>query len=182
VTINAAAYDMLNTFEQFSARQDYENLCDALRDVQQCQRIKEFQRCLLQTTPGGVTRPILAALAGANQREVFVATVAERGFRGKQRMVLLKDVHRFGLKFIFADHVWVHYDRLWERIEPFFQNLKVVVVGAVHEYNRQDGTTDYTLTMSKLCRLCSSSSCARRGKLPLGREALGRREGEHPAS
>jgi hypothetical protein len=144
---------MLSTFDQFGAREDYDLVCEELRRLQDSRRITKLERCFVETTPGGVTRLPLETLAAANKSEVFVATVGVRGFTGKRRNVLVTDVHRFGLKFIFADHLWLPYGRHWERLEPFVQGLKVVLVGTASRYTRNDGTYDYGLALSKVTRL-----------------------------
>lgn len=149
---------MLSTFDQFGVRQDYDEICEELRRLQDSRRMTKLERCLLERTPGGPTRPPLETLAAANKTEVFVATVGVRGFTGKHRNILVNDVHRFGLKFIFADHLWLAYDRHWERLEPFLQGLKVVLVGTAIEYTRKDGTSDYGLALSKVTRLWDMAS------------------------
>lgn len=150
---------MLSTFDQFEAREDYEEICEELRRLQDSCRIAKLERCFVETTPGGVTRPPLETLAAANKSEVFVATVGVRGFTGKHRNILVTDVRRFGLKFIFADHLWLPHDRHWERLEPFVQGLKVVLVGTASQYTRNDGSYDYGLAVSKLTKLCDIGSC-----------------------
>ena len=95
----------------------------------------------------------LAAVAATQQSQTFVATVRGRGFMGKRRTVLLADLHPFGLKFLFAEHIWVRYDRQWAHIEPFFQGAKVLLIGAPVLYRRADGTEDYTLTLTKVAKL-----------------------------
>jgi hypothetical protein len=144
---------MVNSYDQFAVHDCYTEICDALREIQQQHQIKTFERALLAPGPGGVTRPTLAGLAGSDQPDVFVATVERRGFSGKRRSVLLQNLRRFGLKFIFADHVWVPYDKNWERLEPFFQGLALVLVGTALEYKRNDRTSDYTLRLTKVVRL-----------------------------
>jgi hypothetical protein len=144
---------MLNTFDQFAAREDYNDMCDALRSAQHSRRLTKCERCFVQTPECGEIRLPLAALAATNQSKVFVATVGGRGFMGKRRTVLLTDLRPFGLKFIFADHFWVPYDKQWERIEPFVQGLQVVLVGTAVEYSRTNGTSDYKLAVTKVTKL-----------------------------
>lgn len=127
-------------------------MCDALRSAQHSRHVAKLARCFVES-PEHETRIPLAALAGTNQSQAFVATVGGRGFKGKQRTVLVTDLHPFGLKFLFADHLWVPYDKKWERIEPFVQGLKVVLLGTAVEYSRKDGTCDYTLALTRVTKL-----------------------------
>lgn len=50
-------------------------------------------------------------------------------------------------------HLWVVYKKKWERIEPFYQNQKVVLVGTAVKYTRKNGTCDYTLAIQKVTKL-----------------------------
>ena len=144
---------MLNTFDQFAAREDYSAMCEALRDAQCRHRLSKFERCFVQAEEDGEGRMPLAAVAATQQSQTFVATVCRRGFMGKQRTVLLADLHPFGLKFLFAEHIWVRYDKKWAHIEPFVQGAKVLLIGAPVLYRRADGTEDYTLTVTKVAKL-----------------------------
>jgi hypothetical protein len=144
---------MPNTFDQFVAREDYNNICDGLRSVQHCRHVATLARYFVQTPERREIRIPLAVLAATNQSEAFVATVGGRGLKGRQRTVVLTDLHPFGLRFLFADHLWVPYDRKWERIELFVQGLKVVLVGTAVEYRRTDGTCDYSLALTKVTKL-----------------------------
>ena len=144
------------TIEQFFEQGFYTEMCDALREAQQFPHIKTIERRLLKPLPDGVTRSRLAGLAGTGKADIFVATVEARGSHRKRRSVLVKSLRRFGLKFVFADHVWIPYDRHWERIEPFLQGLRVVLVATIAEYKRQDGTGDYSLSLTKVTKLWPS--------------------------
>lgn len=147
---------MPDTFEQFSARARNSEMLAGLRSVQHSRHAAKFERFLLQCAERGKTRMTLAAFAEANQRHEFVATVAGRGFNGRRRTIILKDLRPFGVKFVFEDHLWVPYDKKWERLEPFFQGLKVVLVGTAVEYTRSDGTVDYTLALERVTTLKSN--------------------------
>ncbi len=96
---------------------------------------------------------MLANLARAHMCETFVATVVARGSAGRQRTVLLKNLRLFGSKFIEEDHVWVVYNRLWERIEPFYQGETAVLLGRAVEYSRKNGTSDCTLSLDYVTKL-----------------------------
>lgn len=85
--------------------------------------------------------------------QIFVAIVGERSCQGRKRTVLLKDIRRFGHKFILADHLWLPYSRHWERLEPFFQGLKVVIVGTAIPYDRTNGTFDFKIKVEKVTTL-----------------------------
>ena len=86
-------------------------------------------------------------------RCVYVATIQGRGMKGRQRTVLVKDLHIFCEKLVIADHMWFKLDWKWCAIEPLYQGTKVVLVGPVIEYERADGTEDYALELSKVTRL-----------------------------
>jgi hypothetical protein len=89
----------------------------------------------------------------SQMQETFIATVAGRGFNGKRRTVLLEDLRLFGCKFVQEAHLWLAYNRQWQRIEPFYQGQKVVLVGTAIEYTRKDATRDYTLALNKVAKL-----------------------------
>ena len=125
----------------------------ALRCMQRSRDISKLERCFVQLPEHRETRIPLAALAATNRSQAFVATVERRGVKGKQRTVLLTNLHPFGMKFIFADHLWVPYDKKWERIEPFLQGLKVTFVATGIRYSRSNGTSDYKLAFTKVSKL-----------------------------
>jgi hypothetical protein len=58
---------MLNSFDQFAARDFYSEVCDALREIQEQHQVKVVERALRAPGPDGLTRPTLAALAGSDK-------------------------------------------------------------------------------------------------------------------
>jgi hypothetical protein len=99
------------------------------------------------------SRCILSLFAEAEKHASFVAVVEGRGFVGKLRTILLKDLRAFGIKFILEDHLWIPYSKKWERIEPFLQGQKVLLYGLPISYQREDNTVDYTIQIEKLVKL-----------------------------
>ena len=83
----------------------------------------------------------------------YIATVEHRSTHGTHRTILLKDIRIFGLPLLIEDHIWVQYDKLWSRIEPFFQGQKVLLRGTIKPYTRGDGTKDYTIGLEKVIKL-----------------------------
>ena len=149
-----AAANMPNTFDQLAARAHNEEELSLLRDIQHDEHSAELQQHFRQFLDRKVTRVMLGAIADPAFNGVFVATVAGRGFRGSKRTVLLKGLRLFGNKIVLAGHLWLPYDRRWERLEPFFQGCKVVLVGKIAEYTRgRDGTVDYTLNLERVSTL-----------------------------
>jgi hypothetical protein len=98
-------------------------------------------------------RCILSVFAEVEKRASFVAVVAGRSCMGKLRTILLKDLRVFGIKFILEDHLWVVYDKKWERIETFLPGQKVLLYGLPISYQRQDNTVDYTIQIERLVKL-----------------------------
>ena len=66
--------------------------------------------------------------------------------------MLIKDLHPFGSS-LTEDHLWMAYDKHWQRIEPFLQGQKVILHGTCRKYQRLDGTDDYTLEIATLKKL-----------------------------
>jgi hypothetical protein len=141
------------TFDQFAARLELRDALDSLRRASLHPKAHRYERCLLDFRNRGEDRLTLVSFARTQVKETFIATVAGRGFNGKRRTVLLQDLRLFGSKFIQEDHLWVPHDRQWERIEPFFQGQKVVLVGTATPYMRKNTTCDYTLAIIKVTKL-----------------------------
>lgn len=153
-SVNSTKQGTVNdNYDLFVARCDYAEIRELLREASNHPAAHQLERALLESPDRGVDRMTLASLAQADMRETFVATVAGRGFGGKQRTVMLKDLKMFGSKFIQEDHLWLRYNKLWERIEPFFQGQKVILVGTAVAYTRKDRTTDYTLALEHVTKL-----------------------------
>lgn len=150
VSQSRLAYD---PFDQFVARRRHDEIRDLMRQVSDYPAARNHERALLESPLRGDGRMMLANLARAHRREIFVATVGARGSAGRHRTILLKDLRLFGSKFIEEDHVWVVYNRLWERIEPFYQGEAAVLVGTAVEYSRRNGTSDYTLELEYATKL-----------------------------
>ena len=142
-----------NTYAQFVAREQLHELLTMLRNATSLPATRKFGRYRIGCDLREKGRLTLACLADAQMCETFVATVAGRGSNGKRRNVLLHDLRLFGCKFIFEDHLWFAYDKKWERIEPFLQGQKVVLVATATEYTRKDATHDYTLEVEKVTKL-----------------------------
>ena len=98
-------------------------------------------------------RVLLKSFADSGQTKEFVGIVGGRGFKGRHRTVLVKDIRPFGIKFVFEEHIWLHYDKMWERIEPFVQGQKVLIRGPVKPYERDDGSVDYTIIPERITKL-----------------------------
>ena len=92
-----------------------------------------------------------------NRRQVFVATVSQCGCRGRKRTVCLTDIRRFGGEVILADHLWLPYDRRWERLEPISPCLKVVLVGRAISYTGTNGTVAFNIDLEKVTTLWNHS-------------------------
>jgi hypothetical protein len=144
---------MFNDFDQFLAREEQAELLAMLRFASESRRTDKLKRHLVDCPYRGQRRITLAGFADGHMRQTFVATVEGRGFNGKRRTVLLKDIRVFGIKFVLEDHLWVIYDRHWARIEPFYQAQRVVLVGTAIEYARRDSTRDYALSIEKVTKL-----------------------------
>ena len=142
-----------NTYDQFVARQELHQLLTMLRDAPSLPATRKFGRYLLEYPRRDKARLTLGCLADAQMQETFIATIAGRGFNGKRRTVMLKDLKLFGCKFLEESHLWVVCDKRWTRIEPFYQGQKVVLFGTAVEYTRKNGTCDYTLAVEKVTKL-----------------------------
>lgn len=142
-----------DTFDQFVARVEFQDELDSLRRVSNHPQARKYERYLLECPDRGEDRVTLVRFARTQMQGIFVATVAERGFNGKRRTVLLHDLRLFGCKFVQEDHLWLVYNAHWERIEPFYQGQKVVLVGTAIKYTRKDATCDYTLAIEKITKL-----------------------------
>jgi hypothetical protein len=142
-----------DTIEQFVARVEFQDELDSLRRVSNHPQAHKYERYLLECPDRGEDRVTLVRFARTQMQGIFVATVGVRGFAGKRRTVLLEDLHIFGCKFVQESHLWFVYDNRWERIEPFYQGRKVVLVGTAIEYTRKNGTRDYTLAIEKVTKL-----------------------------
>jgi hypothetical protein len=147
---------VFNGFDQFVARDELQDTLDLLRSISNCSDADRLKRFLLECPQRGEGRMTLASFAAAQTSEIFVATVAGRGFNGKRRTVLLIDLRRFGISFVLESHLWVPYDKRWARIEPFYQGQKMVLVGTVIEYTRKNHTCDYGLALEKVTKLWPS--------------------------
>jgi len=100
------------------------------------------------------TRDNLIPYVDERVPRTFISTIERRGSdRMGKRTILLKDVRRFGIEFILAEHMWVPYTKHWRRIEPFFQGEKMVVEARVAEYRRANGTYDFNLRIEKVAKL-----------------------------
>jgi hypothetical protein len=144
---------MNDTFDQFVMREDLRELFTMLRSASNQPRARKFERYLVECPRRDNNRFTLAILVESGLRETFVATVAGRGFNGKRRTIVLEDLRLFGCKFVQEDHLWVVHDKQWERIEPFLQGQKVVLVATAIKYSRNDATCDYTLAIEKVVKL-----------------------------
>jgi hypothetical protein len=142
-----------DTYDQFVARSEVAEIRDLLRQASNHPAAHKYERALLESPLRGEGRMMLARLAHARMRETFVATIAGRGFNGRQRTVLLQDLRLFGSKFIEEDHLWMRCNALWERIEPFLQGEKVVLVGTATEYTRKNQTCDFNLALDYVTKL-----------------------------
>jgi hypothetical protein len=99
------------------------------------------------------TRLLLELFYEADRKTDFVAVVEQRGFVGKNRTVLIKDLRVFGVKYVFEDHLWVRHTKLWERIEPFLQGQKVMFTAHAVPYEKDSGEIDYTVDIERLVKL-----------------------------
>jgi len=144
---------MNNAFDQFMMREELRELFTMLRCASNQPRARKLERHLVEYPRPCNNRFTLAILVESGLRETFVATVAGRGFIGKRRTIVLQDLRLFGSKFIQENHLWVVHDKQWERIEPFLQGQKVVLVGTAIKYTRSDATCDYTLAVEKVVKL-----------------------------
>lgn len=152
--VNPAHQCMVDdAFDQFIAHSAMAEICYLLRQASNHPAAHKYERALLESPLRGDGRMRLAGLAYARTREIFVAVIAGRGFNGRRRTVLLQDLRLFGSKFIEEDHLWTRYNALWERIEPFLQGEKVVLVGTATEYTRKNHTCDYTLVPDYVTKL-----------------------------
>lgn len=145
----------MNTFDEFIAWNSNKVWLDICRNAGRSGRSSRLKSRWLKRQDQFKERITLAALASANRNYVFVATVVERGFNGRWRNVLVKDVHPFGVQNVWEDHLWLPYNRLWERIEPFYQGWKVVLVGKAVAYTRLNGTVDYAIEPEHVTTLLS---------------------------
>jgi len=98
-------------------------------------------------------RYYLSLFAEAKLEWDFIGTVENRGYKNHRRYVCLKDIRFNGCPLVLESHLWVKYDRHWERVEPFLQGLKVLMVGTPYSYKRQDDTEDFSINIRKLVRL-----------------------------
>lgn len=154
----------MKILDDFIARQESDELLDMLRNIQQNCRPARFKRYWRNQTKHVKERMTLGALAATNRRHEFVGTVVERGYNGRWRNILLEKVHPFGLDIISEDHIWMPYNWLWQRIEPFFQGCKVVLVGKAVAYTRQNGTVDYSINAEYVTTLWSRPSLPLNGE------------------
>ena len=153
VPTNGASYSENDALDQFLLREQLRGLLAQLRWMSNFPYSKKSERHFLEYSRRRNERATLACLADASMQETFVATVAGRGFNGKRRTVVLTNLRLFGSKFIQEEHLWSTYDKQWQRIEPFFQGQKVVLVGTVIQYTRKDSTRDYALDLQKVTKL-----------------------------
>jgi hypothetical protein len=153
-----------DTFDRFFERMEIIELLDFLRDPMIQPAARRYSRVLLESPYRGEERMALACFAHADIHETFVATVAGRGFIGKLRTLLLKDLRLFGSKFIQEDHIWVVYNRHWARIEPLFQGEQVVLVATAVRYSRKNGTCDFTLGIDYVTKLWPANAKAATSK------------------
>jgi len=152
--VNPAQQGIANdTCDRFFERMAIVELLDFLRDPLTQAAARRYSRALLESPYRGEERMALACFAHAQITETFVATVAGRGFIGKLRTVLLKDLRLFGSKFLQEDHIWVVCNKAWARIEPFYQGEKVVLVGTAVKYTRKNGSCDFTLGLDYVTKL-----------------------------
>ena len=166
-TANGLAGSRADSLEKFELRGDLDRIHRGVLDLQ-----LHYPGCYLTSlkwaknddgliranfsfepdAPGG-RQGTLERIAFAGKVFTYVAIIQERGMMGQHRTVLVKDLHIFGEKVGLADHMWFSLDRKWRAIEPFYQGMKVVLVGPVVEYVRANGIKDYELALSKVVRL-----------------------------
>jgi hypothetical protein len=149
-----------SSYDRFLARSELTEIQKFLRNAANHPSTHKYERALLESPFRHDRRMTLACFALAQVCETFVATVAERGCIGKQRSVMLKDLRPFGCRFIHEDHLWVPYNRLWGRVEPFYQGERMALVGTAVEYKRKNNTYDYTLVLKHVTRLSSGTKAA----------------------
>lgn len=142
-----------DTYDQFFARIELAETVRFLRHASTHPAARRLERAVVDFSQRGEERVTLAWFARARMRETFVATVAGRGFSGKMRTVMVRDLRLFSSKFILEDHLWVRYDKLWTRMEPFLQGQQVVLFGTAIEYTRKNQTCDYTLALENVTKL-----------------------------
>jgi hypothetical protein len=141
-----------------SVRLRLSQLLDCLRRASSYAAAREYERALLEWAYRGETRVTLGSFAYSGLRETFVATVGGRGFAGRLGTVMVTNIRLFGCQLVLEDHFWLRRDRLWDRIEPFFQGERVVMVGTVCEYRRKDQSLDYALDVERLTKLWPTPS------------------------
>ena len=147
--------DKSSSAYQAAAAEALDELLAKLKSASKLPGAEKFARASLKASFRDKfnDRAVLGVFADTGRTYEFIATVSNRGFHGKTRTVLLKDLRVFGVKFILEDHLWVEHTKLWQRIEPFLQGQKVILRGQAVPYARGDGSQDFTIVVEKLVKL-----------------------------
>lgn len=142
-------------FDGFFISQEVDSFLDELRKIGEEPGAFKHYRIAIDSDRRQLEegRVLLKTWAEADKVGDFVAIVDRRGTAGKHRTIMLKDIRVFGVKFVLEHHIWVHYTKLWQRVEPFVQGQKVLVHGRVIPYEREDGSVDYTILPEKVIKL-----------------------------
>lgn len=89
-------------------------------------------------------------------RFVFETTISRIGQRshngGKRLSVMLKDIVRKPTDELVSDHLWV---RGISWLKPYRIHDRIKINATVIEYNRADGSIDYTLSCMSDIKLCA---------------------------
>ncbi len=118
----------------------------------QNKKVKELQKLLDKLRSEFPNRVVLDIVSSQGEK-TFVATIGERGFAGKHRKILLKNIRVFGIPLVIEEHLWVNYDKKWKKLEPFFQGQDVVLYGVTKVYARADGSEDFNIDLEKVLKL-----------------------------